>query len=126
MFACALWALIMLALSLSPDPDPSLSLSFLEWDKLHHALAFGLFAFLLARCFQQWRGQGVSVSWPVWMFAMGFGVLVEVLQWSLNTGRTAEWFDVAANGVGITLVCVLLRHSWVQRFVQARYFDETS
>lgn len=123
LLACALWVLIMLFLSLSPVPEPSFDFAFLDWDKLHHAVAYGLLAFLLARCLQQWRGPGESIGWTVWILAMLFGLLVEILQWAMDIGRAAEWFDVVANGVGVTLVCALLRHRWVQGFVQARTFD---
>ncbi len=63
------------------------------WDKANHALAFAGLAVLglaayLARAARVLAG------------LLAFGALIEVLQ-SLTGYRTAEWFDLLADGAGL-------------------------
>jgi VanZ family protein len=49
---------------------------------------------------------------------LAFGGAIEIAQYLLPYGRSAEWLDLAADGVGIVagwLVSVPFRESWLQR-----------
>lgn len=41
-------------------------------------------------------------------FAVLFGMLIEVLQGTLTSYRTPDWFDILANSTGIVLAVLLL------------------
>ncbi len=92
----ALYALataILLYLCLAPSADlPKVSL----WDKEEHAIAW----FVLTA-----TGLILSPRRPraIATYAFGFGVLVEVLQYFMGFGRDADWHDVAADSVGISV-----------------------
>jgi VanZ family protein len=103
-----LWTVLILVLSLIPSPPHSETI--LGWDKLQHAAAYGLLALLLARFLVQWQPLETQAWYVSWLTVVGFGVLLEVLQWSMNIGRTADWYDILANSIGSLIVCVIFRH----------------
>jgi VanZ family protein len=75
---------------------------FLHSDKLVHVLGFGLL-WLMA------RRAGFVAAWPLALTLLGYGVLIEVAQALMPTGRSASLADVAADGVGIALAWWLTR-----------------
>ena len=121
LMALGLWATALLVLSLAPKL-PHLS-GPLGWDKLNHALAYFVLAFFLSRVLYQWSKEGSFIVCYVWILTVGFGGLLELIQFALGAGRTAEWLDLLANALGVSLFCVLLRHSRVRQMVQARDFS---
>ncbi|OGU15811.1 MAG: hypothetical protein A2076_14520 [Geobacteraceae bacterium GWC2_53_11] len=91
--ACAALTLLILWLALIPAVSAP---SGLGWDKLNHAGAIGVVTWLAYLSFQQ-RGRAAQAAF---LYGIALGVLIELLQGSLATGRSAEWSDVAADLVG--------------------------
>lgn len=93
--ALALFVLSLLAISylaLTPTPPKAADLG---WDKLNHFSAFGTLTAL------------GGLAWPGrhWILATGllaYGGLIEILQTQVP-GRSAEWTDLLADGIGILL-----------------------
>lgn len=55
------------------------------------------------------------------VFALAYGVFIEILQGALPTGRHADLLDLAADAAGVALgVLVFLGAQWVQRRRAAR------
>ena len=100
-----LWALIILWLSLTSTPPEVPGV--LGWDKLLHAGAYGLLALLVAQLFLLYDQKAYILTSVICILYSG---LVEVLQLIGSAGRTAEWWDLFANAVGVVLACVLFRH----------------
>ena len=94
----ALAAAGVLALSLMP-PGPA-DLSGFGWDKSNHLIAFGVLGVLAHLGWPQRPGRVIACL-------LGFGALIEVLQ-GLTDYRTAEWFDLVADGAGLAVARLLL------------------
>lgn len=103
-FACYL--IILFWLSLMPDP-PTPKIELLAWDKMQHALAYGLLTavggwVLFAH---------ISSRWRIWLgaalFAVFCGGLLEILQGLLTRTRQPDILDLLADGVGIVIVAAL-------------------
>jgi VanZ family protein len=95
-WAFAACLVIVMALALTPPQVPTPTTG---WDKANHALAFAVLAVL-----------GL-VSYPRRKVALLAGLLayggaIELLQ-GLTDYRSAEWLDLAADGVGLALGSVL-------------------
>lgn len=67
-------------------------------DKQLHALAFGLLVLPVALT-------RPHALWWLAPLALAYGAVIEVIQPSV--GRTGEWADLLADGLGIALVCGL-------------------
>ncbi len=102
-----LWAGIICWLSLTSSP-PQIP-GVLGWDKLLHAGAYGLLTVLIAQALFSLSLNPVKIWWYAGLAAIGYGALLEVLQLLVQTGRTAEWWDLFADAVGISLSCVIFR-----------------
>lgn len=97
--------LLVVWLALMPaDAAPS----GLGWDKLNHAgaiaVATGLAFFSLRP--RSWAAGGAFI------YGTSLGILIEILQAVLATGRTAEWGDVAADlfGAGCVWAAIKIYH----------------
>jgi VanZ family protein len=101
------WATIIIYLSLIPSP-PQLP-GILGWDKLLHAGAYGLLAVLIAQFIICLSHNPVKSCWYAGLAAIFYGGLLELLQLLIQTGRTAEWWDLFADIVGVFFACVLFR-----------------
>lgn len=121
--ASAVLLILVLVAALTPAvwlwPDRGKIVSWLgEFDKWAHAIMFALLAVWFA-------GQYRPRSY--WRIALGlvmFGLLIELCQ-RMVAYRSAEWLDVAADGVGIIaglLVAAAGLGGWSQRF-EARYLN---
>ncbi|MEY4561130.1 MAG: hypothetical protein RLZZ618_407 [Pseudomonadota bacterium] len=98
----AMLALLVIAvcfLALTPTP-PSTVVR--HWDKLNHAVAFA--ALTLSALLGLWPHR--TGSWRVFIPMLGFGVLIEILQ-MLVPGRSSEWADLVADGVGMAIGAAL-------------------
>jgi VanZ family protein len=84
-------------LALTPAPPKEANLG---WDKLNHAAAFATLAGVA------WLSFGRAYA-RVAVALLGYGGLIEVLQ-SFTPTRSAEWGDLLADGVGITVGLILV------------------
>lgn len=85
------WTGIVAALSLSPvTPSQIHQIG----DKAEHFIAYALLSFLATR---GWSG--TRFLFPSFLIILGFGVLMEGLQWYVP-GRSLEGLDMVANGLG--------------------------
>ena len=89
-FVVCVLAVLVLALVPTDVPIPSTG-----WDKSNHLLAFSVMALLGMRAFP---GRTMAVLAGL----LAYGVLIEVLQ-SYTPSRSADWRDVVADAVGLTL-----------------------
>ncbi len=101
------WASIILWLSLTSSP-PQLP-GILGWDKLLHAGAYGLLTLLIAQYLLFLSLSPGKVCWYAGLAAASYGALLELMQLLVRTGRTAEWWDLFADAVGVFLGCVIFR-----------------
>ncbi|MBI3350785.1 MAG: VanZ family protein [Burkholderiales bacterium] len=82
-------------LALTPAPPKTLSTG---WDKSNHALAFGSLAFSSV-----WAWWQRPRQWPLLVIALlAYGGAIEIAQ-SFLPPREGDWWDLLADGVGITL-----------------------
>ncbi|MEE2527002.1 hypothetical protein V0U79_11535 [Hyphobacterium sp. HN65] len=98
MFWLAFAAITVIALLPGPAAPPRL----LGTDKIEHAAAFAVLAFLASA---GWRGL------PLWFIALGLlthGLLIELIQSSPILQRTMSLADLAADAVGILLGLILV------------------
>ena len=102
----AIGAILWLALSANPPRAAGL----FDFDKLNHLLAFFVLALLTDYAFPN-----ATVSALKLLPLLGFGILIEVLQYWVGY-RYFEWLDVAADAAGIVLF-------WVIRGTLRRTFD---
>ena len=105
-------ALVLVVAYLCLRPSAGGEQWFPNADKLHHAAAFfalaGLLLALVERRYYAAMCAGLLV----------FGGAIEAAQYLMPYGRSAEWLDLAADGVGIVagwLASVPFRESWLQR-----------
>jgi VanZ family protein len=102
----AIGTILWLALSANPPRAAGL----FDFDKLNHLAAFFVLALLTEYAFPS-----VIVSAQKLVPLLGFGLLIEVLQYWVGY-RYFEWSDVAADAAGIAVF-------WVLRGVLRRTFD---
>jgi len=105
-------ALVLLVTWLCLRPSAGGDQWFPHADKFQHAAAFlGLGGLLLA-LFER-RHYAVAC-----IALLMFGGAIEVAQYLMPYGRSAEWADLAADGLGIVLaalVSLAIQESWLQR-----------
>lgn len=98
--------LAILYLTLVPRPLPPIKvLMFPHADKVIHALMFG--AVVLAIVLDYTRKGGTNVmKFTIIGLITGifFGGMVEVLQATMNMGRSGDWYDLLAD-IGGALIC---------------------
>ncbi len=95
------WALIILLGSAWPgNAFPSKLQEIMSWDKVVHAGAYGLLTILLAWGWRRNHMPGKRLSFFLPLIAIGFGILVEGLQFGLFPTRHFEIFDILANITG--------------------------
>lgn len=111
-FPSLVWAVILLILSGLPKSSlPSISFdSFFELDKIAHFLMYGIFAFLLFRDFG--RSHFLSKVNNQFIFsvlgASFFGFCMELMQFSVFSGRYFEIMDLIANIIGAFVGAIVL------------------
>ena len=79
-------------------------------DKVSHLLGFAALGLLSWRAFPQHRG-------AAFVALLGFGALIELVQWQLPT-RSAEWADLVADALGLMIGAaagVLTGSLWARR-----------
>jgi VanZ family protein len=99
---CALLTILILWLALMPAVSAP---SGLGWDKLNHAGAIGTatgFAYLALQS-RGWAATGA------FLYGTFLGILIELLQATMTTTRSAEWGDVAADLFGAGFVWIAIK-----------------
>ena len=99
---------VVSVLAWRPNPGELLSSG---TDKLAHLLAFGALGACAALGFglSRWRRIGVGL--------MAYGALIEWVQ-AFIPGRSAEWLDLGADGIGALLGVLLV--AWVSNRIDTR------
>lgn len=107
------WALIILVVTLMPAPAVPSS-GFLDkyhFDKVVHAVLFGVLLILVLRARGGVQGdvgtRWAMVRWPA-LLVICFGALTEVLQELLPFGRYGDLWDLLADSLGVSLAAVHL------------------
>ncbi|MBF0192973.1 MAG: VanZ family protein [Magnetococcales bacterium] len=80
--------------------------TFLHQDKLFHATAYGLLAYFALRVSSIFSNNIWSLFWA-WLYAVVYGATDEWHQ-SFVPGRYADIWDWVADGVGATVVLVII------------------
>lgn len=104
-------ALVLLVTWLCLRPSAGGEQLFPNADKLHHAVAFLALAGLLLALVERRHYAAVCVA------LLAFGGAIEVAQYLMPYGRSAEWADLAADALGVALGLALslaIRRSWLQ------------
>lgn len=100
-----LWAAVVLVLCLLPPSEfKSAGFFFIGADKLVHTGMFFVFSILLFNAeIRRTKSPGFQFSlfFSVVAIAIFFALLTEFLQWKFFTYRSAEWWDLFANFIGI-------------------------
>jgi VanZ family protein len=94
-FICTLAVVSYLALTPTPPREADLG-----WDKLNHFSAFATLTVLAGIGWLQPRRAALAL--------LAYGGLIELLQTQVP-GRSAEWTDLAADGIGILIGLMLWR-----------------
>jgi VanZ family protein len=101
------WAIMLLYLSLTPAP-PRVE-GPLGWDKLQHAAALGVMAFLVLRASLSFCATPFSSACTGFVFATLFGGLIEIMQQRFTANRQADPIDFVADAIGALIAVLLTR-----------------
>lgn len=78
-------------------------------DKIFHFLAYLVFTFLWYNTFSKlFSAKFWKVIFITIVFSIAFGIIIELLQGSLTTFRTADYHDVIANSLGVMMAGILI------------------
>lgn len=107
----------ILWLTLAPHPLPDNDLPLFEGaDKVVHFLMFGGLA--AALCFDVRRSTGRLSVMATWLIALAvslFGGVIEMLQNSMEMGRSGDYIDFTADALGAYL-CAFVCRMLLRRF----------
>lgn len=113
------WTFMVGYLTLSPSdflPESTL----LGYDKLGHFGMFGGWTGLIGLYVVFYQNNSKTSLWMVWGAGIAFSLLIELAQWGLPIGRSAEWADMVANAIGCsaaTGIIMLLRRSGLKKYL---------
>lgn len=85
-----------------------------NFDKIVHFTFYAVMTVLGARFLRSyWSMDGFSTKllFRAFVFAVAYGILIEVLQHSLTTTRQGDMKDALANTLGALVAVLFLRHS---------------
>lgn len=102
LFLCVALTALVLWLALMPAGSAP---SGLGWDKLNHAGAIAVASGLAYLSLQPRRWAAVAA----FLYGASLGILIEILQATLTTSRTAGWGDVVADLIGAGSVWIAIR-----------------
>ena len=111
-------ALTILLLSIMPNP-PVPQTGLLSWDKVQHALAYAFLASLAGWALLPLVASPVRAWRYALIFALGYGVLMEVIQAWLTPARHGDVGDVLANALGGLAIYGLAR------LISSRLWNQT-
>jgi len=105
--AIAIIATIVIALlSLGSIPKIDLGLNIKSGDKFLHALAYFVLSIIWYFTLEKkLKNQGIKIF--VILSLIFYGIILEALQGGLTNYRTADFFDVIANTIGVVLATIL-------------------
>ena len=103
------WGLFILYMSLIREYNLTFLPEFSWRDKLFHAAAYFIFGLLLGYELRKDQISGVAY-WSVLIFLpVIFGGIIELLQHYCFAPRVGDWFDFAANTIGVLIACLICR-----------------
>ncbi|MDK2771512.1 VanZ family protein [Flavobacterium haoranii] len=98
-----IWTLFITVLCLVSVNDlPSVSIQ--NKDKITHAMFYFVFVFLWGNAFTK----NSKTFFKVFVFAILYGIIIEIFQGVFTETRSADFFDVLANTFGALLGLLLL------------------
>jgi len=100
-----LYVLGIMALSLLPPQDlPKIPL-FRGADKVIHFMMYFVFSILF--CWALRTERHYSRLFFIVVLTIGWGVLMEFIQFSMHLGRSFSWYDISANSLGVLVGIVI-------------------
>lgn len=118
------WAIFVFCLSALPGNAFPRVVRFWDWfqpDKIVHIVFYGLFSFLILYGFtRQYNLQKNRYTFLIITFLIGtvFGLMLEVMQHYVFTGRNGNIYDFIANVlgtlIGISIFWFLLRKKYIK------------
>ena len=95
------WTIFILVASLLPKEAISITdwTDFANFDKISHLISYAIFVFLWSKLLSQKAGR-VKGAQIAFYFSIVLGILMEFLQWQMNSGRYFEILDIIANIIG--------------------------
>lgn len=99
LIVAATWTLLITYLSLSDVGGLGSFIAIPHKDKMAHFVFYFLF-YILWLSYLRLAQLGFKVEVKLLFFAIGYGVLMEVLQAVMGNHRSSDVFDVVANSVG--------------------------
>ncbi|RSK39789.1 VanZ family protein [Mangrovimonas spongiae] len=104
--ALTLVCLISIDFNEVPDFAPSFS------DKIFHFLAYALLTFLWMRAFMfHLKMLKQKAIWSSLLFSITFGIIIEVLQMTLTSTRSFDFWDILSNTLGVLFTVFVLSKS---------------
>jgi glycopeptide antibiotics resistance protein len=100
------WTLVITYLSLADVGGLSNSIKIPYKDKMVHFVFYFLFYFLWDQFLQNKKSQ--NHKFKLLAFTIGYGILMEILQFIMHLHRSADVYDVIANSSGAILALVLI------------------
>lgn len=119
------WAAIILFLSLAPSNQmPELNIwQLLSFDKAAHLFFYALFTLQLIVAFKK-QNFSCTLKYQSVLSALFisllYGVIVEMLQYFMFAGRSADYLDIIANTLGAFVGCALFSLIYNQPIKQYR------
>ena len=95
---------IIIAILCLMKPSDTAVLDIRHFDKVYHGLAYFFLTFFWLLAFRK-----KSNNFPILLCCFFYGIIIEVLQSSLTTFRSGEYFDIVANTVGVLLAFAVFR-----------------
>jgi VanZ family protein len=93
-------------LSLIKAPEAPIKISYL--DKIYHVIAYFVLALTWLLSFPFSR-EKPKVKYVIAFSCVFYGIVIEVLQTTLTTYRTASFLDVVANTVGVFMAFLIFK-----------------
>jgi VanZ family protein len=99
---------ILTFLSLNPwlRPDSSSAMGYIAWDKIDHAIAYGILSFLLISAYKPHKRYGIT-TFIVLLSCSLVGLLFEYCQHWFTSTRQFSYEDAGANALGGLIGLVL-------------------
>lgn len=107
---CLLWALVIFVLCATPGQYiPSANwLELLSFDKFVHASIFFVLTALMLIALVKKEGSSV-ILWLCFSGCVAYGALLELMQATCFSNRSADWKDIIANTFGCVIALFFLK-----------------